>query len=314
MNNPQQDNAIENNLNEYNNYRENVTSIYKRKGWYLPNAVLKQSMFKVGGYLDCYTCNKSINYSQVRFSHTIPFKWLPFIDINGETQKMNNTYVVCNECVDESIIELAPMSYQCILQYNSRKDSLIQTKKKILLDLETTYIALAEEENAKKGVILELQSNIYKLKDKMKDLTKHQEIESKKQEKLIEYQNRNTELTKKILESKRRTKGFAEKSMRDCDKYFSKMYNNMSKYYSDFNKHIREDMNAFEALTSVEIASKIPCQICYTNNVNTTLIPCGHCLCHSCYGNIISNNNDHYNKCPFCNTVDVSPQKIYFNF
>ena len=163
-----QENVTERNTDQHNNFRENVVSIYKRKGWYFPNAVLKQSMFKVGGCLDCYTCNKSINYSQVRFSHTIPIRWLPLIDINGEKKTMNNTYVVCNECVDESIIEQAPMSYQCILQYNSRKDSLIQTKKKILLDLETTYIALAEEENAKKGVILELQSNIYKLKEKMK--------------------------------------------------------------------------------------------------------------------------------------------------
>jgi len=52
------------------------------------------------------------------------------------------------------------------------------------------------------------------------------------------------------------------------------------------------------------------CNICYANNIDYCLIPCGHIICSFCYSK--NKNHQSVSKCPFCREIIINKQKIFF--
>jgi hypothetical protein len=50
------------------------------------------------------------------------------------------------------------------------------------------------------------------------------------------------------------------------------------------------------------------CKICFTEQCQITLNPCGHLLCEKCSDDFVKQKH----KCPFCNGVNVVPIKMYY--
>lgn len=62
----------------------------------------------------------------------------------------------------------------------------------------------------------------------------------------------------------------------------------------------RHIVNRFQAI----VGNTHTCKICFTQTVQTVLVPCGHTLCKVCATKV--------GQCPFCNTTFYSTQDVFF--
>ena len=76
---------------------------------------------------------------------------------------------------------------------------------------------------------------------------------------------------------------------------------------SSENGKAREKLNQRVDLLNL-ILSYLPsamCKICWTNQVNTALVPCGHCLCDECLMRLQKF------ECPYCRTEHDYALRIF---
>ena len=62
----------------------------------------------------------------------------------------------------------------------------------------------------------------------------------------------------------------------------------------------RHIVNRFQAI----VGNTHTCKICFTQTVQTVLVPCGHTLCKACAAKV--------GQCPFCNATFYSAQDVFF--
>ena len=89
----------------------------------------------------------------------------------------------------------------------------------------------------------------------------------------------------------------------------------IEKYKSDNNLLVKKNeqiqKQLFELKNNLEnIEKKFKCSICYTNNINTMLEPCGHLtLCDKC----VIELSTYTSQCPICRRTFNNFKKIYLN-
>jgi DNA repair ATPase RecN len=97
----------------------------------------------------------------------------------------------------------------------------------------------------------------------------------------------------------------------------NKLYINNLKYNSSFKSDIQ---NLNEKITHLEtnetefkkLRDSLKCRICYTNNINCLIQPCGHLTsCRKCIDHMRDISLDEDIKCPMCNTIIVNYKNIY---
>jgi len=69
------------------------------------------------------------------------------------------------------------------------------------------------------------------------------------------------------------------------------------------NSPIKESSNKSASKSTRE---GILCKICFTNNINVVLIPCGHSLCNNCVDRLSASK-----QCPFCRASYISKNNLY---
>ena len=76
---------------------------------------------------------------------------------------------------------------------------------------------------------------------------------------------------------------------------------------------LNNNLNSIESLAETKQKSNFNCKICYNNKINYALNPCGHTLCQECSENILKNQHQSINLCPFCKQSIISYHKIFLS-